>query len=163
MRAVRRAAPAPTGLGTELVGVPEGAPIQLHLRMESVMEGVLVSGTVTSALVGECARCLGPVSTETTAEVQELFVYPDSTTDETTTEDEVGHLYDDFLDLEPVLRDAIVLGLPLAPLCRPDCRGLCPTCGARWEDLPADHAHDTIDPRWAALAERLGDEHDSQE
>ncbi len=83
---------------------------------------------------------------------RELFAYPDSTTDATTEQDEVHRLDGDYSTLEPVVRDAIVLGLPFTPLCRPDCAGLCPTCGQRLDELPDDHAHESLDPRWAALA-----------
>jgi len=163
MRAVRRAVPAPAGLGVELVRVPEGGPVELDLRMEAVVEGVLVSGTVTAPVSGECGRCLEPFTGTISVDVQELFAYPDSTTDDTSDADEVRRLVGDLLDLEPVVRDALVLALPLSPVCRDDCRGLCPTCGLRWDDLPADHAHETFDPRWAALAERFGEPSDSQE
>jgi len=134
-----------------MVGVPVGAPLDLDLRLESVIEGVLVSGTVTAPIEGECARCLGPVTGEVVTDVQELFAYPDSVTEETTSEDEVSRLDGDYLDLEPVVRDAVVLALPLVPLCREDCRGLCATCGERLDELPPGHAHDQVDPRWAAL------------
>ena len=83
--------------------------------------------------------------------LQELFAYADSTTEETTEEDEVGRMHGDLLDLEPVVRDAVVLPLPTNPVCRPDCPGLCPGCGAHLADLPADHSHEDVDPRWAAL------------
>lgn len=157
MRAVRFTAPAPAGLGLEMIGVPEGAPLDLDLRLESVTEGVLVSGTVTAPVVGECARCLEPVTDELVVTVQELYAYPDSTTGDTTSEGEVSRLVDDLVDLEPVVRDATVLELPMTPVCQEDCRGLCVTCGERLADLPPDHTHQQIDPRWAALAERLGD------
>ena len=88
--------------------------------------------------------------------VTELFAYPDSATEQTSEEDEVSHLVGDMLDLEPVVRDALVLDLPLSPLCREDCRGLCAGCGERLDDLPDDHSHTTTDPRWAALVERFG-------
>ena len=156
MRAVQRTVPAPAGLALELAGVEEGAPLVLDLRLEAVVEGVLVSGQVSAAVQGECGRCLEPVGSELTVDLQELFAYPDSVTDGTAGEDEVSRMSGDQLDLEPVVRDTVVLGLPLSPRCREDCRGLCPTCGVRWDDLPADHNHDTIDPRWAALAERSG-------
>jgi uncharacterized protein len=156
MRPVRMTVPAPAGMSVELAEVPEDGVLALDLRLESVVEGVLVTGTVTAPVRGECGRCLDPFAAEVTVEVQELFAYPDSTTDETAEEYEVSRLTGARLDLEPVVHDAVVLGLPLAPLCRDDCRGLCPACGARWEDLPADHAHPTIDPRWAALAEWAG-------
>ena len=151
MREDRRRIPAPADLGGELIGVPEGAPLAVDVRLESVTEGVLVTSTVTAPLRGECARCLDPITDELVVDIVELFAYPDSATDETTSEDEVHRLGGDLLDLEPVVRDAVVLGLPWTPLCRPDCAGLCPTCGERLDQLPDDHTHDTIDPRWAAL------------
>lgn len=151
MRRLSLPVPAPSGFGLELVGVPAGAQLQLDLRLESVIEGVLITGTVSAPVVGECARCLGAVTDEVVADVQELFAYPDSITEETTSEDEVSRLDGDYLNLEPVVRDALVLALPLIPLCREDCLGLCPTCGERRDELPPDHAHDQVDLRWAAL------------
>jgi uncharacterized protein len=135
----------------ELIGVPQGAPVDLDLRLESVMEGVLVSGTASAPLRGECGRCLESFDDEVVVDVQELFVYPASTTDMTSEEDEVPRLQGDMIDLEPVLRDAVVLALPTNPLCRDDCPGLCPECGVHWDDLPNDHSHEQVDPRWAAL------------
>ncbi len=152
MREVHRTAPAPADLGLELIGVPAGAELALDLRLESVSEGVLVSGTVTAPVEGECGRCLREISETEEVTIQELYAYPDSTTDETTDEDEVSRLQGDLIDLEPVLRDAVVLALPTNPLCREDCPGLCPDCGLRWEDLPAGHNHEQTDPRWAALS-----------
>lgn len=152
MRTLRRELPAPAGLGTDLIGVPEGALVVLDVRLESVTEGVLVTGTVTAPTRGECGRCLEPVRRELTVDVCELFAYPDSVTDETADEDEVDRIVDDLIDVEPVVRDAVVLGLPITPLCREDCAGLCPGCGQRRDDLPAEHTHDMIDPRWRGLA-----------
>jgi uncharacterized protein len=149
----RRRVPAPAGLTHDLVGVPEGAPLDLDLQLESATEGVLVTGMVTTTVAGECGRCLAPVTDEFAVEVFELFAYPGSATAETTDEDEVDRVVDDMIDVEPVVRDAVVLGLPLTPLCRPDCAGLCSTCGQRLDDLPAGHAHEVLDPRWAALTE----------
>jgi uncharacterized protein len=85
-------------------------------------------------------------------EIQELYAYEHSTTDETTDEDEVGRLQGDLIDLEPVVRDSVVLALPTNPLCREDCAGLCPDCGVPRDELPADHSHELADPRWAALS-----------
>lgn len=144
---------APAQLGLEPIGVRQGAPLHLQLQFESVVEGVFVSGTVSGRAEGECVRCLQPVAEDVVAPIAELFAYPDSLTEVTTEEDEVRRIEDDHIDLEPVIRDAVVLALPLAPVCRPDCPGLCATCGERLADLPADHTHETIDPRWAALAE----------
>jgi len=152
MRAYRRTIPAPTGLALEFIGIPEGAPLTIDFRLESVTEGVLVTGSATGPLTGECGRCLDPVSDELVVDFCELFAYRDSLTDETTEQDEVHRLDGDYVDVEPVVRDAVVLGLPFTPLCRPDCAGLCATCGQRLDDVPVDHAHDVLDPRWAALA-----------
>ena len=152
MRPVQLSVPAPEGLGIEdLIGVPVGAALELDLRLESVMDGVLVSGVVTAPVSGECGRCLSPVSDSLTVRLQELYVYPEASTDHDE-EDEVLALVGDHLDLTPALRDAVVLALPLTPLCNEDCQGLCITCGERLDDLPEDHSHDTTDPRWGALA-----------
>ena len=149
------AAPAePVRLGLDVIGVPGGEPVELDVRLESVTEGVYVSGTVYAALTGECARCLDELTDEITVEIGELFAYPDSVTDETTDEDELPRVVDDLVDVEQTVRDAVVLALPLAPLCSPDCPGLCPECGEKRADLAPDHGHETLDPRWAALRER---------
>src|SRR5690349_6609918 len=139
-RDFRRSVPAPAGFGLDFVGVPEQAIVQLDLRLESVTEGVLVTGTVIAPLRGECGRCLEPISDELVVDVCELFAWPNSVTDETTEKDEVHRINGDHLDVEPMVRDVVVLSLPWTPLCRPDCPGLCPTCGQRLDDLPADHA-----------------------
>jgi len=149
MREVHFPAPAPEGLGVALIGVPPGAELDLDLRLESVMEGVLVSGVVTMPLAGECGRCLETVSDTLTVNLQELFAYPESDAGED--DEEIARMEGDLLDLEPVLRDAVVLALPLTPLCREDCGGLCAECGERLDDLPEDHGHGTPDIRWAAL------------
>jgi DUF177 domain-containing protein len=156
MRTVQRVVPAPADLCLGLIGVPQGADLSLDLRLESVSEGVLVSGSATGPVEGECGRCLRPIGDTLDVTIQELFAYEHSTTDETTEEDEVGRLRGDLIDLEPVLRDAVVLALPSHPLCRADCPGLCPECGVHRDELPADHTHDEIDPRWAALNKLAG-------
>jgi uncharacterized protein len=153
-REVSRTVPAPADLGIEVLRVAEGAPVDLDLRLEAVMEGVLVTGTAQAALDGECARCLEPISDDIEVTFQELFVYDDRRDQDPSEEDdEVSKLEDDLLDLEPLLRDAVVLALPFQPLCEDDCPGLCVECGARLADDP-DHAHDApIDPRWSALTQ----------
>jgi len=150
---VHRTVRVPQGVGLDVIGVQVGDELILDLRMESVVEGVLVSGTVSGPVVGECSRCLDPIQDVVEVDVVELFAYPDSATSETTDEDEVSRLTGDRIDLEPLVRDGVVLALPVAPLCREDCAGLCADCGQRWDDLPPDHQHSTIDPRWAALAQ----------
>ncbi|MFC4945343.1 YceD family protein [Pseudonocardia sp. GCM10023141] len=156
MRSYQRTIPAPAErLGLETIGVPEGSDVELDVRLESATEGVYVSGTAHAPVVGECARCLDPVTDEVTAHVGELFAYPDTATDATTDEDELPRVVGDFLDVEQTVRDALIGDLPMAPLCRPDCPGLCVECGEKWADLAPDHGHETLDPRWAALRERL--------
>jgi uncharacterized metal-binding protein YceD (DUF177 family) len=155
MREIERTVPAPDGWRVEMVGVPAGAEVTLRLRLESVMEGVLVSGEVGMPLAGTCARCLEPFEESLDLDVQELFAYAGSTTEATSEEDEVRRIEGDVLDLEPLLRDTVVLALPIAPVCTSDCAGLCVDCGQRLDDLPADHAHEVLDPRWAGLAGKL--------
>ncbi len=155
MQELHRTLPASEGWKVELIGVPAGAQVQLDLRLESVMEGVLVSGEITVPLVGSCARCLEPIEDTLTLDVQELFAYEGSTTEATSEEDEVRLVEGEAIDLEPMARDVVVLALPLAPVCDEDCGGLCVGCGQRVDDLPEDHSHELLDPRWAGLAERF--------
>jgi uncharacterized protein len=152
MQRVSRSVPAPADLGLPVIGVPEGATIELDLRLEAVLDGVLVSGTAGAPLAGECVRCLEPVHDEIVVELAELFVFPGRDGDE-----ETSWLQDDLIDLEPTLRDAVVLMLPLQPVCEDDCAGLCVECGARLAEDP-EHAHQQIDPRWAALQGLVGND-----
>ena len=153
--------PAPAGIGIMSIGVPAGSELELDVWLESVIEGVLVSGTALVQLTGECSRCLDPISDELEVDLQELYAYEETDSrgrpaahqpGEDDVDDEQYVLVGDRLDLEPVLRDAVVLDLPLAPVCRDDCPGLCPQCGFRLEGDP-EHHHDVIDPRWAALSQ----------
>lgn len=155
LKAWRSEVPAGRQIGLDVVAVPPEGGVDLDLRLESVAEGVLVSGTVSATAVGECSRCLDDLTVPVVAQVRELFAYPDSATAETTDEDEIPRLVDDLIDVEPLVRDEIVLALPLVPLCRPDCPGLCQQCGERLDDLEPTHSHEMIDPRWAALAGRV--------
>ncbi|MDT5103213.1 MAG: hypothetical protein QOI25_726 [Mycobacterium sp.] len=143
---------APARIGIELLGIARGAPLELDLRLESVSEGVLVTGTVAAPTTGECARCLTPITGNVEIDLTELFAYPDSATEATTEADEVGHVVDDTIDLEQPIIDAIGLVLPFSPLCEEDCPGLCQQCGVRLADAEPGHHHDLIDPRWAKLA-----------
>jgi uncharacterized protein len=149
----RRTARAPDGLGSGLVLVPSGADVVLDLRFEAVSEGVLVTGSAVAPLSGECARCLDPLTTETEVSFQELYRYlPDPGED--AADGEERFLDGDHLDLEPAFRDAVVLALPLSPLCSDDCPGLCAECGAKLADVGPDHGHGgKVDPRWGPLAQ----------
>jgi uncharacterized protein len=147
MKVLRTSVEAPADLGIAVIGVPPGSPVELDLRLESVVEGVLVTGTATVQVRGECVRCLGQISDELEVEIQELYVYPGVELDN----DLASRLQGDLIDLEPVLRDAVVLDLPFQPLCRDDCAGLCVKCGANLNENP-NHRHESdLDPRWAAL------------
>ena len=161
MHELERTLPAPGDWRVELIGVPEGAEVSLRLRLESVMEGVLVTGEVDVPVAGSCARCLEPIEDTLELDVQELYAYAGSTTEATSGEDEVRRIDGDRLDLAPLVRDTVVLTLPLSPTCRPDCAGLCVDCGERLDDLPADHSHEVLDPRWAGLAARFTETADS--
>jgi uncharacterized protein len=153
MRTLSRSAPAPADLGFDVLGVPHGTPVDLDLRLESVMEGVLVSGTARAVAAGECVRCLDPIERSIEVELQELYAYPGHERDDDD-DAELPQLEGDLIDLEPVLRDAVVLALPFQPVCRADCPGLCPQCGERLADDPG-HSHESTDPRWAALQDLI--------
>ncbi|WP_425586343.1 YceD family protein [Streptomyces sannanensis] len=160
LQRLSRSVAAPKDFGIQdVIGVPEGAPVELELRLESVMEGVLVTGTARATARGECVRCLEPLEFELDADFQEMFTYPDTDDrgrpkaepgDDAEEGEDMLFLEDGLFDLEPVLRDSVVLALPMQPVCREKCLGLCPDCGFRLEDDP-DHHHDAVDIRWAAL------------
>jgi uncharacterized protein len=157
----QRTASAPEGLGSGLLLVPAGADVSLDLRFEAVSEGVLVTGSAVAPLTGECARCLEPLTSTAEISLQELYRYlPDPGEDDD--DGEERFLDGDFLNLEPAFRDAVVLALPLSPVCSEDCLGLCVDCGARLADVGPEHGHgDKVDPRWGALAKL--DIHDTTE
>lgn len=157
MITVERDVAAPADFGVVMARVPVDSTIELDLRLESVMEGVWVSGTADIEVEGECARCLEPVGWGETLEIAQMFEYPTTdargavvATPEGEDDDALPVIHDDLIDLTEVLRDAVVLALPLAPLCSADCPGLCPECGIPLAEAPG-HAHEQIDPRWAAL------------
>ena len=167
-----RTVPAPDDLRLELIRVPVGTDVALEVRFEAVSEGVLVTGTAIAPLAGECARCLAPLTSSVTVGFQELYLYAESRHDkhdkhekhdkhaeqEEQDAGELYHLDGDLLDLEPAFRDAVVLALPMSPLCREDCPGLCAECGVPLADAGPGHTHEAAaDPRWAAL-KQLGDQ-----
>lgn len=152
MRRLEEVVPAPENFGNALIGAPEGSDIDLDLRLESVHDGILVSGTAAVAIHGECSRCLDPIDYDLDVDVQELYVF-DAATDggEESEDDQMYEVQDESIDLEPMLRDAVITQLPFQPVCRKDCQGLCAQCGARLEDDPGHH-HEVLDPRWSALS-----------
>lgn len=160
MQEVRETVPSPARIGLDLIAIQPGADMDLDLRFESVSEGVLVTGTVSAPTSGECSRCLGPMSGEVEIGLTELFAYPDSLTESTTEEDEVGHVVDSTVSLEQPIIDAVGLALPFAPACSEDCPGLCPQCGVALAAAEPGHHHDQIDPRWAKLANLMPNDGD---
>jgi uncharacterized protein len=155
MQEIHQTVTAPSRIGVALAGIEQGAPVDLDLRLESVSEGVLVTGTVSAPTVEECARCLTTIAGDVEFDLTELYAYPDSATEATTEEDEVGHVVDDTVDLEQPIVDAVGLALPFSPLCTDDCLGLCADCGVRLADAEQGHGHEKIDPRWAKLSALL--------
>lgn len=148
--------------GVDLIAVPAGDFIEVDVRLESVTEGVLLSADVYAVAKGECIRCLDPVEIVIDRKIQELYNYEPSnergkrkkkqeeTLEDLDIEDELM-MEGEIMDLETPIRDAVVLSLPINPLCSQDCLGLCPECGGKWADLPEEHAHEVIDARWAGL------------
>ena len=152
MLTISETLPSPSRIGLDLIAIDEGAPLTLDLRIESVSEGALVTGTVSAPTSGECARCLTPITGDVQIDLTELFAYPDSATDETTDSDEIGRVINDTVDLEQPIVDAIGLALPFSPLCGPDCAGLCPQCGVPLATAEPGHHHQPIDTRRTKLA-----------
>lgn len=158
MRTAKRIVTVPEAFATAMAAVPAGTEVELDLRLEAVMEGVLVTGTVRGQHTAECSRCLDPLSEDLEVGFQEMYRYPGGDDEavagdaDSADEDEDYYLEGDLLDLGPVVRDAVVLALPLSPLCGPDCPGLCAECGAKLAEVGSDHQHgDGVDPRWEAL------------
>ena len=135
----------PERLGEGQVAVQAGAVLDLDVRLEGLHDGILVSAAVTGTATGECSRCLKPIAEPVEVDIAELFAYDvDEAFD--------YQVHEDHVDLEPVVRDAVVLSLPFQPVCRPDCPGLDPVTGERVEDIPDYQPREGVDPRWSALA-----------
>jgi uncharacterized protein len=131
------------------------APVELDLHLDAVVEGILVRGALTFTVQLPCARCLEPQQVTRTVDVAELFTDPAKREPED--EDDPGYELEDDLtaiDLSTLVRDALVVDLPVRVLCREDCQGLCPTCGADRNLGDCGHADTELaDPRWAKLAD----------
>ena len=130
--------------------MPEGAELRIDVTLEEVTEGVLVTADVLAPLAGECARCLDEFTSSIEVGFRELFAAGADGA-----EDDGYRLDGDLLDLEPALRDALVLELPLSPLCSADCAGLCARCGIRLADAEPGHRHSAEGGVWAALKDLL--------
>ncbi|MDR1791537.1 MAG: DUF177 domain-containing protein [Propionibacteriaceae bacterium] len=145
-KSYEREAPAPEDWGTDLIGVPIGSPVDLEVTLEAAGDGIWVTGTAAYPLHGNCSRCLRDIDYDDETDFEELYFYPEHLED-----DDASAVIDDHVDLEPLLRDQVLLSLPFSPLCTPDCLGLCAECGFNLNDDP-EHAHEAAtDPRWDAL------------
>jgi uncharacterized protein len=149
MREARISLPIDEKLGEGLVSVPVGSTIDLDVRLESMHEGILVSAEAESTAIGVCGRCLIDIEQPVEVDFQELFAY---------SSDEAFdyEVHDDHVDLEPLIRDTVVLSLPFQPVCRPDCPGLDPETGERLADVPDHEPTEIVDPRWSALMNYSG-------
>ena len=144
----------PEKWGEGLLSIPEGETLELDVRLESVHEGILVSGTVDTTATGVCGRCLIDITEPVEVEFQELFAYPGDEAND-------FEVQDDHVDLENLVRDAIVLSLPFQPVCQPDCPGLDPNTGERLTESPGTTEQEPVDPRWAALQQYTPDDGDA--
>lgn len=145
------------GLAITEAAVAEDALISVEADLAEAQSTVVVTATVMAPWTGECRRCLGPASGHVQAEVREVYEERNAKHEGDRDEGEETYLMEgDRLDLGPLVRDAVLLGLPPAPLCREECRGLCPQCGA---DLNVESCgcEAPIDPRWVALDALKGD------
>lgn len=146
-RPVDLAVDVPTGLPLPLVEVDE--PLRLAGVIESVVDGLLVRGQLLAHVRLHCARCLTPVEDDVHSDVVEHFAVPAGVDEDP----EAGYeIREGTIDLDTLLRDALAPAAPYQPLCRPDCQGLCATCGTNRNERACDCADRDVDPRWAPLA-----------
>ncbi|MFM8751897.1 MAG: YceD family protein [Actinomycetota bacterium] len=143
--------PAPEPIGIPLLEIRRDEPVDIAFRAESVDDGVLITGEVSSVARGECGRCLEPIEQEIDQKFQELFLY-ENRLPQDSDDDDLFCLDGDVADIEIAIRDAVILSMPINPVCADDCEGLCATCGEKWAVLPEDHTHEVVDPRWTGLA-----------
>ncbi len=157
--------PAPSGIGDNLVGIPEGTDVTVNGMLESLADGILFTGTISAPFDAECARCLDPIHDTITVAPVVFYTYEEDmpasfSSDEEevdiiASQDETDDTYplspqSIYLNMEALVRDSLAQALPLQPLDREDCRGLCPQCGINLNDHP-DHHHDVVNIQWAAL------------
>ena len=126
-----------------------GAPVGVRLHLESLGNGIVVTGTVSAEWADSCRRCLAPAAGTAAVDVHELF-------QETVTDPDAFELVGDQVDLRPMVRELVLLDLPVTALCRPDCAGLCPTCGVDRNTQSCAFAAKDKDPRWDALSQLRG-------
>jgi len=133
------------GVEVPLAHVRDDSPLRVELLLEALVDGIHVSGIVRGTVVLECRRCLKEIASPLEVNLDEVFLYPGEG------EDDVYRVTGEQIDLEPAVRDALMLALPLNPLCKEGCRGLCSTCGADLNDVDCGHSQDPVDIRWTGL------------
>jgi uncharacterized protein len=144
--------PTPESIGIPLLEIPKGEILDIKFRAESVDDGVLITGAISSTAKGECGRCLDPLVVEIRQNFQELFLYQSRVSENPEEDDDLFSLDGDIADIEIPIRDAVILSMPINPLCEDNCEGLCAGCGEKWSGLAEDHSHESVDPRWTGLA-----------
>lgn len=151
---------APSDLGTAVVKVPAGDFVTADMNVASLADGVVFTAHLHAEAKAECSRCLEPISVPLQLEVHEMFFTAQALQriEKESGAEAVADLCEldgDEIALEEMFRDALVTAMPYVPLCEEDCPGLCDRCGQPWAQLPDDHQHVEIDPRFAKLAALL--------
>ena len=124
--------------------VADDQDVDVDIHLESVSGGIVVTGTAVAEAHLSCRRCLTEFEMELSGEIDELYQRIPDNPDATA-------LTSEQLDLTSVVREGVLLAVPDAPLCRPDCPGLCPQCGADLAKAPCGCNAVKKDDRWAAL------------
>jgi len=133
-----------SAFGVEDDRVEPESPVHVHVRLDALNDGVAVSGTIEFPWHGSCRRCAVDVAGQVTADVDER--YQEHVTDPD------AFAFDGMqLDLEPMVREIVLLEAPSTPLCRADCAGLCPVCGTDLNAGSCSCDASVADPRWGAL------------
>lgn len=122
-----------------------------QVRVTRTAQGLLVQTTMKAAKPAECVRCLDELIQPLEIESTELYAFSaNSVTESGLLVPENGKL-----DLTPLIREEMLLAMPISPVCRPDCKGLCPVCGENLNINPCDHGHEEPDPRLSSLKSLL--------
>jgi uncharacterized protein len=156
---VERLVPISQDWGNTVSHAADDTEVEVAFLLESAHDGILIAAKAEVPMVAECVRCLEPLAWTEAISMQQFFAYPNVDFEPSDQDDEdVAQIEGDLLDLRAAFRDAVVLALPLSPVCRDDCSGLCSECGFAMAQDP-EHRHERIDPRWSALAQtRLTDD-----
>ncbi len=123
-----------------------GSTVAVSLRLESLTDGIVVDGELRAPWSDSCRRCLARATGEVVCDVHELYQH-------VVTDPDAFEIVGDQIDLARMIRENVLLDAPIAPLCRPDCAGLCPTCGIDLNLGTCDCVVAAVDPRWDALSQ----------